>query len=583
MGRVACQPTGSRLTAMMRSEIVDFSDGYINVDQRLMVPQGRRLASATVPVSPPWISCWELRSAPPATTQASIWPTNPTRVMPFEEFGFVVQSLIACDDRCRHHRRDCRAGHHRSRTPTRSTWIGESLSTDQLGFIFREGSKWLEPIIEALAGMTADGTLRPEISSRYFDGAFSITYDDLDWPEYEGESPEPSTSVPSSAGGLATDTAPIPCSAEHLSVRSLRRTRRGRTRSFNPGVGAADSSAESFPYWAVLLALIDELAGLAVAAAPQRYRDAWDNIAVGIALKIRATAPAFAISLVLGLLLGSWAASCDNVVLRNVARTYIEFIRGVPMLPQIFFLALVVVQQRRTVGSASTIAASAPNGMARTRWPSIYGAYFAAVFRGGVQSVPRGQMEAGLSLDLSRRQPLRRVIFTQAMRAVHRLPLANGFNANSEGRVTAVGTGSSAQVTLNELGRTQRGVFGFVKTTSCWCSSTSASSWCKHSLSGDSSAKPPRGQTVCTTHSTRESWASGAPGSVRSNTASTRLCRAAEVLPNNQSDSQYVLSIFNPCRRANIRTRMSARRSGHSWLLAGPSSGPRAAPVTPGG
>ncbi len=207
-------------------------------------------------------------------------------------------------------------------------------------------------------------------------------------------------------------------------MRSLRRTRRGRTRS-QPGGWRSRFSAESFPYWAVLLALIVGWLGW-LSLFAERYRDAWDRIAVGIVFTIRATALAFAISLVLGLLLALGRIS-RNVVLRNVARTYIEFIRGVPMLPLIFFLALVVVPD-----AAGWLGFD--NRSISTEWRGvialaiIYGAYIAEVFRGGVQSVPRGQMEAGLSLGLSRRATLRRVIFPQAMRAVIP-PLGNDFIA----------------------------------------------------------------------------------------------------------------------------------------------------------
>ncbi|MCP4085551.1 MAG: amino acid ABC transporter permease, partial [Actinomycetia bacterium] len=58
----------------------------------------------------------------------------------------------------------------------------------------------------------------------------------------------------------------------------------------------------------------------------------------------------------------------------------------------------------------------------------IYGAYIAEVFRGGVQSIPRGQMEAGRSLGLSRFSTMRYVVLPQAMRAIIP-PLGNDFIA----------------------------------------------------------------------------------------------------------------------------------------------------------
>ena len=64
--------------------------------------------------------------------------------------------------------------------------IGEGLSSDSLGFIFPLGSDLVGPINEALAAMKADGSLA-EISGRYFGDSFTITYDDLTFPEYDEE------------------------------------------------------------------------------------------------------------------------------------------------------------------------------------------------------------------------------------------------------------------------------------------------------------------------------------------------------------------------------------------------------------
>ena len=58
----------------------------------------------------------------------------------------------------------------------------------------------------------------------------------------------------------------------------------------------------------------------------------------------------------------------------------------------------------------------------------IYGAYLAEIFRGGIQSIPPGQVEAGRSLGLSRRQTMNSVVLPQAMRAIIP-PLGNDFIA----------------------------------------------------------------------------------------------------------------------------------------------------------
>jgi len=199
----------------------------------------------------------------------------------------------------------------------------------------------------------------------------------------------------------------------------------------------ADSRWETFPYWILILAgLVGYLGYLALFN--EAYDVAWTRISGGIWLTLRITLWAFAISLSLGILLGLGriAETDHNSVLparvaatigRNLSRTYIEFIRGVPILPLIFFLALVIIPDitdwlgvsRQTIDEfwRGVIALSI-----------IYGAYIAEVIRGGVQSIPRGQMEAGRSVGLSRLQTMRSVILPQAMRAIIP-PLGNDFIA----------------------------------------------------------------------------------------------------------------------------------------------------------
>jgi polar amino acid transport system substrate-binding protein len=56
--------------------------------------------------------------------------------------------------------------------------VGDSLSSDQLGFIFPKGSDLVEPVNAALKSMMADGFLQ-EVNAQYFGPDFDITYEDL--------------------------------------------------------------------------------------------------------------------------------------------------------------------------------------------------------------------------------------------------------------------------------------------------------------------------------------------------------------------------------------------------------------------
>lgn len=153
----------------------------------------------------------------------------------------------------------------------------------------------------------------------------------------------------------------------------------------------------------------------------------WEGfIGTGITLTIYTTLVAFAIALFIGLLAGLGRVS-QNGVIRNVAITYVEFIRGVPTLVLIFTVAYVIVPAvADTLGISGQIITPAVRGISALS--IIYGAFLAEVFRAGIESVPGGQMEAARSLGLNGGQAMRHVILPQAIRNV--LPaLGNDFIA----------------------------------------------------------------------------------------------------------------------------------------------------------
>lgn len=199
----------------------------------------------------------------------------------------------------------------------------------------------------------------------------------------------------------------------------------------------AESRWETFPYWILMLAgIVGYFGYLTLFSEP--YEIAWERISGGIWLTVQITLWAFAISLTLGtvLALGRIAETDHNAAVptrmlaalaRNLSRTYIEFIRGVPILPLIFFLALVIIPDvTEALGVSRQTITDFWRGVIALS--IIYGAYIAEVIRGGVQSIPRGQMEAGRSIGLSRLQTMRHIIVPQAMRAIIP-PLGNDFIA----------------------------------------------------------------------------------------------------------------------------------------------------------
>ncbi len=201
-----------------------------------------------------------------------------------------------------------------------------------------------------------------------------------------------------------------------------------------------------FPWWFLLLILVAIWAAFAIFT-QDNFREAFNFIRAGLSVTITTALSAYAIALVLGLLAGLGRIS-RNVVLNNLATFYVEIIRGIPMLVLIFYIALVgvpvVVEAVNGLGLLlgeelglvflSNLLTSVRNQDISMHLRAIialavtYGAFLAEIFRAGIQSIGRGQMEAARSLGMSYGQAMRYIILPQAVRNV--LPaLGNDFVA----------------------------------------------------------------------------------------------------------------------------------------------------------
>jgi polar amino acid transport system permease protein len=196
------------------------------------------------------------------------------------------------------------------------------------------------------------------------------------------------------------------------------------------------------PWWLVAIFLIAVSTFITIST-QTNYRDAFSFILAGISVTITTTLAAFAFALVLGLLTGL-ARISSNLFFKNLATLYVELVRGVPMLVLIFFIALVLVPGvvnsinalgvslvAAGIGIAQPLAnmknaAVSMNVRAVVALSTTYGAFLAEIFRAGIQSIGRGQMEAARSQGMSYWQAMRYIILPQAIRNV--LPaLGNDF------------------------------------------------------------------------------------------------------------------------------------------------------------
>ena len=139
----------------------------------------------------------------------------------------------------------------------------------------------------------------------------------------------------------------------------------------------------------------------------------------GALVTLKITALSGGLGVIFGLLAGG-ASLTPYWWVRIPARCYVDFIRGTPLLIQIFliYFALPVILNTRVDPFVAAVAACSINS----------GAYVAEIFRAGIQSVDRGQTEAGRSRGLTWFQTMREIVIPQAFKRIIP-PLGNEFIA----------------------------------------------------------------------------------------------------------------------------------------------------------
>jgi glutamine transport system permease protein len=140
---------------------------------------------------------------------------------------------------------------------------------------------------------------------------------------------------------------------------------------------------------------------------------------LGAGVTIQITLLSVSFGLLIGMFMGMARLSKIWMV-KAVSTVYVDFIRGTPLLVQIFliYFALPIVLGQRIDPFIAAVTACSINS----------GAYVAEIFRGGIQSIDPGQMEAGRSLGMSWAQTMRYIILPQAFKRIIP-PLGNEFIA----------------------------------------------------------------------------------------------------------------------------------------------------------
>jgi len=165
-----------------RDEIVDFSMGYVAIEQRLLVRIDEdRIESIDDIVADEGLKLGTQTGTTNYATAATFLPEE--RINAFEQFPFAVQALIAGDIDAVILDEIAGQGYLGENADALKL-VGPSMSSDHLGFIYPSGSDLVEPVNAALEELMKNGFLE-EVNAEYFGPDFSVTYDDLFPPEEE--------------------------------------------------------------------------------------------------------------------------------------------------------------------------------------------------------------------------------------------------------------------------------------------------------------------------------------------------------------------------------------------------------------
>ncbi|MBW7885715.1 MAG: amino acid ABC transporter permease [Caldilineaceae bacterium] len=177
-------------------------------------------------------------------------------------------------------------------------------------------------------------------------------------------------------------------------------------------------SIRDFPLWIVIIAVILAVGGLYALSKPEirgYYANALSFIIPGAWITLQVTFLSYLLALIIGLFVGLMRLSA-NPILFHVATVYVEVMRGLPMLVIVLYAGFVVRPLLRDA-TGGLIDPSMMTG-AIVGLGVGYGAFLSEVFRSGIQSISKGQIEAARSLGMTYTQAMIHVILPQAIRII---------------------------------------------------------------------------------------------------------------------------------------------------------------------
>jgi polar amino acid transport system permease protein len=198
-----------------------------------------------------------------------------------------------------------------------------------------------------------------------------------------------------------------------------------------PKVGSElDTPGLAMDRWWLLVVFVVGLIIFLVTTIPDPFGRAMAFMIDGVWISIGVTIVSFLLVIVVGLI-GGLGRMSPNPIIHGLSTLYVEVIRGIPLMVQLLFWYFAFPAIIQNFGRAINFEPFArylanPFAMAILGLTICYAAYMSEIYRAGIQSIGKGQMEAARSLGMSGTQAMRYVILPQAIRVILP-PMGNEF------------------------------------------------------------------------------------------------------------------------------------------------------------
>ncbi|MEO1440972.1 MAG: amino acid ABC transporter permease [Chloroflexota bacterium] len=186
----------------------------------------------------------------------------------------------------------------------------------------------------------------------------------------------------------------------------------------------------TFPWWGAAMIALGIWAVFLISG-DEVYSRIFGQLQDGVRITLMVSFVSYGIATVIGILVGiarSYPPDEESGFLRvvnyHIATFYVEVFRGLPILVVLLITTFVAVPQFINFVNDSNLGFEIDARSITYTWRAIialglsYGAFLSEVFRAGIQSIERGQIEAAQALGLTRIQIMRHIILPQALRRV---------------------------------------------------------------------------------------------------------------------------------------------------------------------